>query len=87
MYYILFLLFSFNLLYFYAIGFLENRSSDSIRESIAKDFLPIMILNYKVWPLINIINFKFMPPHLRVLFGNVISIFWTAAVIYFTQSK
>lgn len=36
--------------------------------------------NWKVWPLINIINFKFVPPKLQVLFGNFVAIFCTNTV-------
>lgn len=60
------------------IGFLENTPSSAVQEKIARDFVPLMIANWKVWPIINLINFKFVPPKLQVLFGNVVSIFCTS---------
>jgi len=42
-------------------------------------------MNYKVWPLVNILSFKYVPANLRVLFGNIIGIFWTAYVIKLTK--
>lgn len=32
--------------------------------------------NYKLWPLANAINFSLVPLKLRVLFANVVSVFW-----------
>jgi len=32
--------------------------------------------NYKIWPLANLINFSVVPLKFRVLFANVISVFW-----------
>lgn len=75
----------FNLLYFYAIGFLENRSLVSIDQQISKEYAPVMIANYKIWPLVNIINFKLIPPNMRVLFGNIVGILWTAYMIKLTK--
>jgi hypothetical protein len=30
----------------------------------------------QLWPLVAFVNYKFLPPQLRVLFANVMSIFW-----------
>lgn len=57
------------------IGLLQNTPSSVVQERIARDFVPLMIANWKVWPIINLINFKFVPPKLQVLFGNIVSIF------------
>ena len=38
----------FNLLYFYVIGFLQNTPHSVIQEKIARDFVPLMIANWKV---------------------------------------
>jgi len=75
----------FNLLYFYVIGMLEGRSLPYIHDKISREFLMVMMMNYKVWPLVNILNFKYVPANLRVLFGNIIGIFWTAYVIKLTK--
>jgi len=75
----------FNLLYFYVIGMLEGRSLPYIHDKISREFLMVMMMNYKVWPLVNILSFKYVPSNLRVLFGNIIGIFWTAYVIKLTK--
>eukprot|EP01041_Mallomonas_annulata_P001950 gene1950-3786_t len=35
-----------------------------------------LIANWKCWPIINFVNFLYIPVEYRVLFSNVISIFW-----------
>lgn len=79
--------FPFNLLYFYALGVLEGRSLDYIHAKIDKEFMSMMISNLKLWPLVNILNFTVIPENLRVLFGNIIGIFWTVYVIKLTSGK
>ena len=37
-----------------------------------------MLMNWRIWPLANAINFALVPPPLRVLFSNVISVGWNA---------
>ena len=75
----------FNLLYFYLIGLMEGRSLQYIHDKISREFVMVMMMNYKVWPLVNVLNFKYVPPQLRVLFGNIVGIFWTAYVIKLTK--
>jgi len=36
-------------------------------------------------PVLNAINFKFVPPQLRVLFGNVVAIFWLTYLMLATK--
>lgn len=44
----------FNLLYFHAIGAMEGTAASVVQEKIARDFMPLMIANWKVRPA---------PPH------------------------
>lgn len=38
----------------------------------------VFLMQYKVWPVVNFVNFKFVPERLRVLTSNVLSVFWNA---------
>lgn len=31
---------------------------------------------WKVWPLVTLINYRFVPLQLRVLFANIVALFW-----------
>lgn len=66
----------FNALYFYAIGALENRTLEYTNNKLSNEFVTLMVANWKIWPLVNIVNFKFIPANLRVLFGNFVGFLW-----------
>jgi len=43
---------------------------------IQKEISGVFLMQYKVWPIALSINFALIPQNLRVLFSNVISLFW-----------
>mmetsp|Transcript_33507 Transcript_33507/g.84111 ORF Transcript_33507/g.84111 Transcript_33507/m.84111 type:complete len:192 (+) Transcript_33507:1126-1701(+) len=56
---------------------LVNGKPESIPDTISKQLLPCMKMSWKVWPITQWINFTFVPPHLRVLFGNFVGFLWS----------
>ena len=48
---------------------------DSYNEMYDK-MLPTLKTNYKVWPLLQVINFAFVPAKLQPLYVAVLSLFW-----------
>jgi len=65
------------------MGALNGQSLSQVQAKIAKEFVPIMLTSYKVWPLAGLVNFALVPPPLRVLFGNIVAVFW---LIYLIKS-
>ncbi|CAM9490485.1 unnamed protein product [Phaeothamnion confervicola] len=49
-----------------------------IEGKLNAEFWSVMVANWKIWPLANFVNFAFVPLELRVLFANVVAIFWNA---------
>ena len=74
-----------NWLYFFVIGWFNGQSLAEIQSKVSREFLPIMLANWRIWPAVTFINFKFVPPALQVLFGNIIAIFWTTWVVMYTR--
>ena len=35
------------------------------------------VLNWKMWPVAQYVNFNFIPPELQLLYMNVVALFWT----------
>jgi len=66
-----------NWLYFYVIAAFNGVPLAITHAKVAREFVPLLIDNWKVWPAVSLVNFAFVPPQLQVLFGNVISIFCT----------
>lgn len=71
--------------YFYQIGWLEGRTLSSIQANIARDYWPVMLRNWMIWPIVQVVNFRFVPPALQVVFGNIIGVAWTAYVCLATR--
>ena len=40
----------------------------------------------QLWPLASLINYKFVPLQFRVLFANIVSVFWCERMIPYTPS-
>ena len=66
----------FLILFYGAVGIVERRTLREISDKIYEEFYPNMVVNYKIWPAIQFMNFYLFPAHLRVLVVNVASLFW-----------
>lgn len=38
----------------------------------------VFLTQYYIWPITNWCNFAYVPENLRVLFSNIVSVFWNA---------
>jgi len=74
-------------LYFYLSGIMSEKKISDISKSIRKDLWGIMKGNWGVWVPTNVIGYGLIPLNLRVLWGNVINIFWTAYLITKVNKK
>lgn len=48
----------------------------SPRDKLEESYFTALRSNWMVWPMIQLVNFKFVPLHHRVLVVNVISLGW-----------
>lgn len=48
----------------------------SPKAKLEANYVPALTANYMIWPFVQLVNFKFVPLHHRVLFVNLISIGW-----------
>ncbi|OAX39427.1 hypothetical protein K503DRAFT_716486 [Rhizopogon vinicolor AM-OR11-026] len=60
-----------------AMGVMERRSPSQIREKYADMFAPALLTNWKVWPIAQMINFRYMPLPFRIPFQSGCGVFWT----------
>ena len=69
---------TFYLLYESTSHLLHSRlpSFPSLVSSMPGSLLPVILMQYRVWPLINLVSFTFVPVEMRVLFSNIASLFW-----------
>lgn len=48
----------------------------SCKDSCTSNMWITLVANWKCWPIINFVNFLLIPAEYRVLFSNIISVFW-----------
>lgn len=63
-------------LFFTALGVLEGKSTSQAVAEMKEKFKPTLMANYILWPAANLVNFAFVPPAQRILYCNVVYIFW-----------
>ena len=71
----------FTALYFYVIGLLEDKSLRDVTRKVRRELLDVMKSNWLIWIPANLIGYYAIPLELRVLWGNVVGILWTAILI------
>src|SRR5690242_17583827 len=59
-------------LFFSIVGLLERKSLSQIREKIGKEYWITQKMSWRVWPAVQLLNFAFVPGHLRILFINLV---------------
>jgi len=60
-----------------SMGFMERRSLDQIKEKFTDLYKPALVTNWQVWPIAQLVNFRYMPLPYRVPFQSCCGVFWT----------
>jgi Mpv17 / PMP22 family len=63
--------------YFSVRSILEGSGVDGIQHKLTTRFVPTVVGAWKFWPAANVVNFGMVPVQFRVLYSNVLSLFWT----------
>lgn len=66
----------FLIVFWFSLKTFEGRPADAIDMCVNKMF-PTLMVSYMLWPAAHIINFKYVPSNQRVLYINLVTIFWT----------
>eukprot|EP00761_Pharyngomonas_kirbyi_P005365 gb/GECH01005370.1/.p1 GENE.gb/GECH01005370.1/~~gb/GECH01005370.1/.p1 ORF type:complete len:213 (+),score=41.92 gb/GECH01005370.1/:1-639(+) len=66
---------SINVFFFSFMALLDGKPHEI--QNRLKSLWPTLKTSWKVWPLAQYFNFNFVPPHLRVLFSNMVAFFWS----------
>ncbi|KAI9638728.1 uncharacterized protein MKK02DRAFT_41749 [Dioszegia hungarica] len=70
-----------------AMGTMEGKSVQQIKDKFSGMYFPGLIANWKVWPAIQTINFKLMPLAYRVPFQSTCGIAWTVFLSLLNKSS
>lgn len=58
------------LAFFTYMGFSSGKSLPQIKEDVKRDFIPAFILEGGVWPIVQVVNFRFVPVRYQLLYVN-----------------
>lgn len=58
-----------------------NESVDNIK----KKYVRIYTSDWQVWPVLQMINFAFVPPHMHAIYTNAMNVPWNAYICYVSQ--
>jgi len=60
-----------------SMGIMEGRDAPHIRKKFDDLYVPLLFDNWRVWPVAQLINFRYMPLAYRVPFQSTCGVFWT----------
>ncbi|XP_077015632.1 peroxisomal membrane protein 2 [Tamandua tetradactyla] len=66
------------LLFFLSMSLLEGRSAAVAAARVREGFWPALRVNWQVWTPAQFLNLTYVPLQFRVLFANLVSLFWYA---------
>lgn len=69
------------------MGYAETRKWEGVLEKFRDAYTPAVIANYKVWPLVQLINFKIMPIQYRLPFVSSLGILWNAYLSWINNAS
>ncbi|GLD98456.1 hypothetical protein PINS_up007153 [Pythium insidiosum] len=59
---------------------------EQIPSKLRQDWWPTVKANWVVWVPAQLLNFRFVPGNLQVLFANVVGLFWNSYLSYVSHS-
>ncbi|KAK3041681.1 hypothetical protein RJ639_001491 [Escallonia herrerae] len=78
----------FDLLVFFAyMGFSNGKNAVQVKEDLKRDFLPALMLEGGVWPVVQVVNFRFVPVAYQLLYVNVFCLMDSAFLSWFEQQE
>ncbi|EJF66498.1 hypothetical protein BD309DRAFT_894874 [Dichomitus squalens] len=60
-----------------SMGLMEGRDAKHIQRRYRDMYKPALLANWEVWPVAQLINFRYMPLPYRVPFQSTCGVFWT----------
>ncbi|KAL7839222.1 hypothetical protein SRHO_G00258800 [Serrasalmus rhombeus] len=69
---------AFLLLFFVVMNALEGKTAADLQDKMKTRFWTALKMNWKVWTPFQFININYVPVQFRVLFANMIALFWYA---------
>ncbi|XP_057181780.1 peroxisomal membrane protein 2 [Triplophysa rosa] len=69
---------AFLLLFYVVMNALEGKTIGDLQKKLTTTYWPSLKMNWKVWTPFQFININYIPAQFRVLFANIVALFWYA---------
>ncbi|KAL6212584.1 PREDICTED: protein Mpv17-like [Fragaria vesca subsp. vesca] len=75
------------LVFFTYMGFAAGKSVPQIKEDVKRDFLPAFVLEGGIWPIVQVVNFRFVPVRYQLLYVNVFCLLDSSFLSWLEQQE
>lgn len=69
------------------MGFSTGKNVAQVKEDLKRDFLPALILEGGVWPIVQVANFRYVPVRYQLLYVNVFCLLDSAFLSWIEQQR
>ncbi|XP_076925736.1 protein sym-1-like [Bidens hawaiensis] len=59
------------LVFFAYMGFASGKSVNQVKEEVKRDFIPVLVVEGRIWPFIQVVNFRYVPVRYQLLYVNL----------------
>ncbi|KAF6161643.1 hypothetical protein GIB67_017281 [Kingdonia uniflora] len=73
--------------FFTYMGLTSGKSIPQVKEDLKRDFLPALVLEGGVWPIVQIANFRFIPVRYQLLYVNMFCLLDSALLSWIEQQE
>ncbi|GMJ07429.1 hypothetical protein like AT3G24570 [Hibiscus trionum] len=73
--------------FFTYMGFSAGKNVAQVKEDLKRDFLPALILEGGIWPIVQVANFRYVPVRYQLLYVNIFCLLDSAFLSWIEQQK
>lgn len=74
-------------LFFLSVGLMEGQPASAAVAATKEKLRPTLLANWTIWPAANLVNFAFIPSEQRILYVNLVYIFWASFLSTMANQK
>ncbi|KYM98561.1 Protein Mpv17, partial [Cyphomyrmex costatus] len=64
------------------IGICQGKDIKKLKIKLANEYSDILINNYKLWPMVQLVNFSLVPLHYQTLVVQSVALLWNSYISY-----